>query len=424
MEFRKEQVKSKYLLDTNVENIYISEYMTMAPGDYVKVYLFALMYANLGEALDINLMAKQLMINKQIIHDAWTYWEEMGVIKKVKQGGSAEDYGIEFLNIKEKLYAKDIPTSSVEEEPAQISGKLREEELADMYVSVEKILGRPLGGSEPMEIISWVQDFAATPEMIIYTYSYCKHTLKKDNVRYVGKIIKEWMERGLDTTEKIEEYLSENDRRYALQKRIFKALGFTRNATEAEKEIMNRWFDKDGFTIDKILDACAKTSGISNPNINYIDKVLLNWKNEENETAKELGAKENTVVTMAVIKQYYDYIREKSQKEAQARREEIYDKIPEIKEIDEKIRTTGVELSKTMLSGDRSLTSKMKENIEDLMIERAIILTENNLEADYMEDKYLCSICKDTGTTDTGERCSCFEQRRNEAQEWQNSLKK
>ncbi len=27
-----------------VENIFINEYMTMAPGEYVKVYLFALMY--------------------------------------------------------------------------------------------------------------------------------------------------------------------------------------------------------------------------------------------------------------------------------------------------------------------------------------------------------------------------------------------
>ena len=31
--------KNGYLLDTEVENIFISEHMVTAPGDYVKVYL-------------------------------------------------------------------------------------------------------------------------------------------------------------------------------------------------------------------------------------------------------------------------------------------------------------------------------------------------------------------------------------------------
>ena len=40
------------------------------------------------------------------------------------------------------------------------------------------------------------------------------------------------------------------------------------------------WFDKMGFSVDAILDACSKTAGISNPNINYINKVLTNWYEE------------------------------------------------------------------------------------------------------------------------------------------------
>ena len=45
MKFKRKESKDYFLLVTSVENIFINEYMTAAPGDYVKVYLFALMYA-------------------------------------------------------------------------------------------------------------------------------------------------------------------------------------------------------------------------------------------------------------------------------------------------------------------------------------------------------------------------------------------
>ena len=52
MGFIKEKTRDYFLLDTSVENIFINEYMAGAPGDFVKVYLFALMYAGLGVGAD------------------------------------------------------------------------------------------------------------------------------------------------------------------------------------------------------------------------------------------------------------------------------------------------------------------------------------------------------------------------------------
>lgn len=48
MDYRKQNIDNYFLYDTPVENIFISEYAKSAPGDYVKVYLLALMYAGLG----------------------------------------------------------------------------------------------------------------------------------------------------------------------------------------------------------------------------------------------------------------------------------------------------------------------------------------------------------------------------------------
>ena len=52
MGFKREKRKDYFLLDTSVENIFINEYMVSAPGELVKVYMFAHMYSCLET--DIN----------------------------------------------------------------------------------------------------------------------------------------------------------------------------------------------------------------------------------------------------------------------------------------------------------------------------------------------------------------------------------
>ena len=65
-----------------------------------------------------------------------------------------------------------------------------------------------------------------------------------------------------------------------------------------------------------------------------------------------------------------------------------------------------------------------EDKIDKLTAEKAFFLTENGLSADYLEVQYRCPLCKDTGTDEMGGRCSCFEERLREAEQWQNSLRK
>ena len=60
-------------------------------------------------------------------------------------------------------------------------------------------------------------------------------------------------------------------------------------------------------------------------------------------------------------------------------------------------------ISKVYLSGrvDKEKEVKNLQNrIEKLNTERAALLTDNDFEVDYMDMRYKCKICKDTGTND------------------------
>ena len=99
MKYRREPGEGLYLLDTGVENIFLHEYMAPAPGDYVKVYLIGLMYAEAGLDMDGETLARMLSVEPGEVEKAWRYWEGLGVVRR-----SGEE--IIFLSLKACLYGK------------------------------------------------------------------------------------------------------------------------------------------------------------------------------------------------------------------------------------------------------------------------------------------------------------------------------
>jgi len=411
MNFKREIVKDLYLRDTNVENIFINEYLTQAPGDYVKVYLFALMYADYDMRMSNETIAKHLGLEDEDVLKAWTYWEKMGVVKKhYEKPGEKFRYQVEFLNLKELAYGKKPKRQKAASAvPDRLKKLMDDDDIKEMYSEIERITGRLFEGNEPVEILSWITDYNASPEMIVFAYSYCVKKKNHSNHKYVGAVVKEWANQGLKTVSQIEDYLEETDNRHYLYKRVLRALGFLRNATEEEKRIMDVWFDQMGFSIDRVLEACKKTTGISNPNINYINSVLKAWNNGGGE--KTAASEEGRTGPIAGVMKYYEELRAKNEADAEARRAEVYRKVPRIKEIEEEIREIGLQISRVMLSGSGDMKTKiraMKEKVDSLNEEKAFLMTENNYQIDYMDIVYDCPLCKDTGIQDTGDRCICF----------------
>lgn len=409
--------KVSYILDTEVENIFISEYMVTAPGDYVKVYLYGLMCAQTGQDASIATIAKELSEEEELVRKAFLYWKERGTVKFYKKD---EEDIIEFTSLRSLLFLGAKQSVDAQGKVKTSGTDLSDSRVSELYKQVEKAAGRPIGANEAIDIVSWLDDFAATPELIVKAYSYCREVHKKDDPRYVGKVVKDWSLKGLLSASAIEEYLDETERMRFLYRRVFKALGFARNATEEERRIMDVWFNEMNLPIDKVLEACKKSSGITNPNINYIDKVIKNQYKESG------GVSSAEKIPAGIVIKYYDYVREKEEALAKQHTEEVYEKLGEIKALDEEIRRARMELSRILISSienKKEAAEELRKKVDHMIAERAAILTENGFPADYMEVKRRCAVCEDTGTTPEGARCTCFEKMMEEAKEWQNSLK-
>ena len=413
MNFNRGKIRDFYLLTTDVENMFINEYLPGAPGEYVKIYLYGLLYAQLGAEMTHDEMAFQLGLSEKTLSEAWEYWEKMGVAKRSLRGDGLMDFDVEFINLRERMYGN----LSAGEGRKETAAPLHNPEIKKLFDRIEKIMGRPLSAQETADIASWINQQGATAELVSAAFEYCCER-GKPNVKYVGKVVLQWNSQGLKQEEEIKEYIKNLDERQSIYKRVLSCLGLNRNATEAEKRMIGHWIDDLKFNTERILEACDKTISMASPSLRYVNKVLENWAEEAGEQGRDVNRK--TTVTQAVLNKYYDYLREEAQAAADKRKAEVYEAVPRISELDEELKALGSKLSRGVLTGmSRQHMDETRRLMKLLEEERAVLLTENNFTVDYTDIKYSCDKCSDTGIDEKGNRCTCAKERIGEAELWQ-----
>lgn len=293
--------------DTPIENIFINDFMPMANGTYVKVYLLGYKYANDKDAnieVTNETIAKHLNIPLSDVLKAWDFWEEKGIIKKHPKECDNYNYTVEFLNLKQ-LYInnnyKPITTRTGKHtENAYYSCSVddlieanKNTTIQDMFYSINQIIRRPLVPNEKKKILEWVYNYNMEPQIIVKAFFYSVERRNKKNVNYVEGIIRNWYDMNITNLKALEQYLETKDKRFQIYERVMKALGFSfRPPSEAEKKVIDKWFDKWNFDLDIVLKACENTKKTSNPSINYIDGILFSWYNKGIKNVNEISEKD------------------------------------------------------------------------------------------------------------------------------------
>lgn len=110
------------------------------------------------------------------------------------------------------------------------------------------------------------------------------------------------------------------------------------------------------------------------------------------------------------ILKIYEKIRDTENQSLKLRKEEIYSKFPEIKDIENLTNKLCIQLSisafKPIPNRDEYL-EELKEKITDLRIKKSELLVSRGYDMDYLKTKYQCAKCKDTGFIGPT-RCECY----------------
>lgn len=292
--------------DTPIENIFINDFMPMANGTFVKVYLLGYKYAHDNDReiiVDNNTIAKHLDIPLTDVLNAWDFWEKKGIIEKIYTDEENKfEYKVKFLNLKQLYIKNNYKIFTHQEETASRSYSCTVEDLIDanqiptinqMFNNIDYIMRRPLYPNEKQKVLEWIHNYNMNPDIIEKAFFYGIEKKGKRNINYIGGIIRNWYDQGITNIEAYQEYLRKNDEKYFRYERVMKYLGnVNRIPTESERKVIDKWFQKYGFSMDLVLKGCENSKKTANPSISYIDGILTSWYEKGIKTVDEIEEKD------------------------------------------------------------------------------------------------------------------------------------
>ena len=120
---------------------------------------------------------------------------------------------------------------------------------------------------------------------------------------------------------------------------------------------------------------------------------------------------------MALTNSQYNSIMKEYEEKQLAARHALDDRtnyvnrlIPEYQQLTSEISSLSLQQAARLLDGDESALQELKNSIQQLRKKKKRLLLDAGLPSDYLEPKYECVDCKDTGYIGM-EKCHCFKQR-------------
>lgn len=110
------------------------------------------------------------------------------------------------------------------------------------------------------------------------------------------------------------------------------------------------------------------------------------------------------------VQREYDALRTQKAAELRERKEKLYQKLPRLEEIEQKLSLLGVSAAKMVLKKPADMekvVEELKQEQQHLEEERKAILVRNGYTLSVLKQEYICKACQDTGYIEN-EMCRCM----------------
>lgn len=278
-----EQTDSSFIFSTTpLPDVFFTEYLSYANGDYVKIYLYMLFLSKYNKDIKVNDLAKKLQLPLKTIQEGIKFWEEQKVITKKNTG-----YVLNNLQEMElhKLYNPKI-TSSPEELEKTAKNQYRSKAIENINNEFFQGIMSPSWYSD---IDLWFKKYNFDEEVMIALFRVCfNHSALHRN--YIQTVAENWAQNKVKTFNDLELYMEKQEKLKSIGHTISKKLNLNRQLSQYEEGYVSRWNVDYGYNFDVIELALKKTTSKSNISFEYLDKIITDWHERKLKTPAEINS--------------------------------------------------------------------------------------------------------------------------------------
>ena len=265
---------------TPIENIFLIDYLPTAPDEYLRVYLYARMLALHPElGADIAAMAAALRLDEEAILNAFAYWEQQGLARRLSDRPPA----FQLLPLRSSA------------SPAAAPMDRAYYEYRDFNADLQNLFGKKL--MHPQEYVmanDWLNLLGFDQEAVLYAVAMeirAGRSKEPDPARVFKRLNKRmlaWADRGIRTRADLERELRYDGEVRNTAKAVLKRFSLRRKPTEDELECARRWLGEWALTPEAVLSACEETTKSRSPSFAYLDAILKSRREGDGPLRAEL----------------------------------------------------------------------------------------------------------------------------------------
>lgn len=273
--------KSILFSNTDIPDVFFTEYLPAANGDYIKVYLYIIFLSKYDKDIKINDLSKKLALPLKTIQEAFKYWEEAGLLIKKHTGYIVTNVQeIELL----KVYSPKL-TSSPEDIKKNAKNQYRAKAIENINNQFFQGIMSP---SWYNDIDLWFKKYNFDEQVMLALFNYCfDHSALHRN--YIQVVADSWYKNNIKSFSDLDKYYEKQEKISSLKKSIIKKLGLNRNLTVYEDAYVEKWAIDFGYSLDIIEIALKKTTSKSNISFEYLNKIISDWHDHNFKTVTEIN---------------------------------------------------------------------------------------------------------------------------------------
>lgn len=268
------------LSNTTIPDIFFTEYLPQANGDFIKVYLYILFLSKYDKDIKVNDLSKKLGLSLKVIQDAMKYWEEQNVITK-------KNTGYVFNSLQEiELHHLYKPKAALSAEQIQKSVESQKRAKTIEYIN-NKFFSGLMPTTWYPDIELWFKKYDFDDEVMMALFQYCfdKSALHRN---YIQTVADAWAKNSIKTYNDLDLYYEKHEKINKIANMISKKLGLARQLSQYEYAYIEKWIIDFEFSFDIIEIALKRTTSKVNPSFDYIDKLLTDWNDRGFKTVEQV----------------------------------------------------------------------------------------------------------------------------------------
>jgi DNA replication protein DnaD len=263
---------------TPLENLFIENYMAEAQGEFVKVYIYGLMFCYRADEQpqDYADIARDLHLNEDSVRAAIAYWEKLQLVNVV----SARPLVLEYVNLKQKFSCS---TKSQELKSDTIFQELSKQ-VQSLFANE-----RVISTAEYKRVFDWYEVYHFEQAAIAPLIAYCLSKKgMKVSFNYIDTVLMDLAQKEITSAEEVERWIMGQEAMNSGAARVLARWSLRRAPTVDEMLLYRKWTDEWGFTEDAVMAACREITATDKPNFKYLDAIMESFHEDGYLSAKDI----------------------------------------------------------------------------------------------------------------------------------------